>query len=263
MTAAGTGGNHIRLLLDGDASAPVLVLAHSLGADLTMWDAQVAALSRTFRVLRFDTRGHGGSTVVPSACDIATLAGDALGLLDRLGIARAHFCGLSLGGMVGIWLAAHAPKRIDRLVLANTAAQLGPRQNWDARIAAVRAGGMAAIADTVISRWFTPEFSHREPQTIAKIRATILATPPEGYAACAAAVRDMDQRADLAAIRAPTLVIAGRHDPATPPALGHAIADAIPGASYAELDAAHLSNVEAADAFNATVLGFLSAPLRP
>jgi 3-oxoadipate enol-lactonase len=257
---------HIHHRFDGKVSAPVLVLAHSLGADLTMWDAQAAALSRSFRVLRYDTRGHGRSAVVPGACDIAALAHDTLGLLDRLEISRAHFCGLSLGGMVGIWLAAHAPERIDRLVLANTAALLGPRENWDARIAAVRAGGMAAIADTVIARWFTPEFSRREPPTIAPVRAAILATPPEGYAACAAAVRDMDQRGSLAAIRAPTLVIAGTHDPATPPALCRQLADAIPGASYTELPAAHLSNVECADAFNAAVLGFLSTPppaLRP
>jgi 3-oxoadipate enol-lactonase len=256
---------HIHHRLDGNASAPVLMLSHSLGADLTMWDAQVAAFSGSIRVLRFDTRGHGGSPVVPGGCNIAALAGDALGLLDRLGIARVHFCGLSLGGMIGIWLAAHAPERIDRLVLANTAALLGPPSNWDSRIAAVRAGGMAAIADTVISRWFTPEFSRREPQAVAKIRTTILATPPEGYAACAAAVRDMDQRESLAAIRAPTLVIAGTHDPATPPALSHALADAIVGARYTELDAAHLSNVEAAGAFNAAVLDFLLSrnPIRP
>jgi 3-oxoadipate enol-lactonase len=247
----------IHYRIEGEVNAPVLMLSHSLGADLTMWDAQVAALSGSFRVLRFDTRGHGGSAVVPGACDIAALAGDALGLLDWLEIPRVHFCGLSLGGMIGMWLAAHAPERIDRLVLANTAAQLGPPSNWDARIAAVRAGGMAAIADTVISRWFTPEFSRREPETIAKIRAAILATPPEGYAVCAAAIRDMDQRASLAAIRAPTLVIAGTHDPATPPALCHDLADAIAGARYLEFATAHLSNVEAAGPFNTAVREFL------
>lgn len=247
----------IHYRIEGDVNAPVLMLSHSLGADLTMWDAQVAALSGSFRVLRFDTRGHGGSAVLPGACDIAALAVDTLGLLDRLGIARVHFCGLSLGGMIGMWLAALAPERIDRLVLANTAAQLGPPSNWDARIAAVRAGGMSAIADTVISRWFTPDFVRREPQTIAKIRAAILATPSEGYAACAAAIRDMDQRASLASVRAPTLVVAGTHDPATPPALGHALAEGIHGARYIEFATAHLSNIEAAEAFNAAVREFL------
>jgi 3-oxoadipate enol-lactonase len=240
------------------ASGPLLMLSHPLGADLTIWDAQAAALSRQFRVLRFDTRGHGRSFVPPAPATIERLALDALALLDRLEMPRVHFCGLSLGGMIGMWLAAHAPDRVERLVLANTAAQLGPPGNWDARIAAVRTGGMASIADTVLSRWFTPEFSQREPAAMAKIRATILATPPEGYAACAAAVRDMDQRASLAAIRAPTLVIAGTHDPATPPALGWAIADAIPGARYTELGAAHLSNIEAAGAFNAAVSEFLT-----
>ena len=242
---------------DGQADTPVLVLSNSLGTDLTMWEPQVADFSRRFRVVRYDTRGHGASAVTPGPYTIEQLGRDALGLLDGLGISRAHFCGLSMGGMIGMWLAVHAPERLDRLVLCNTAALLGPREMWDARIAAVESGGMAAIAPAGLARWFTEPALRRPHAMVEAMRRVLLATSPEGYSACCAAIRDMDQRDAIAAVRAPTLVITGTRDVATPPADGQFLAQRIPGAHYVELDAAHLSNIEAADQFSDAVLSFL------
>jgi 3-oxoadipate enol-lactonase len=252
-----SGRLHYRV--DGIHDGPVLVLSNSLGTDLSMWDRQVAAMARDFQIIRYDSRGHGASLVTPGPYTIEMLARDVLNLLDHLEIAQAHFCGLSMGGMAGIWLAAHEPNRIGRLILANTAAVLGPREAWDARMEAVRAGGLATIANTVMERWFTPVFREEFPGDVEGARRTLLATPAEGYIACCSAIRDMDQRAVLTSIRARTLVIAGQHDPATPPELCKHLADSIPGARLTQLSAAHLSNIEAADSFNASVLDFLSS----
>lgn len=243
---------------DGSEDAPVLVLSNSLGTDHRMWQPQLPALTRRCRVLRYDTRGHGGSEAPAGPYTMAELGRDALDLLDALGIVRASFCGLSMGGMVGMWLAANAPERVDRLMLCNTAALLGPPQRWDARIAAIRASGMAAIATGVVAGWFTADYSAREPDVIARMRETLANTPAEGYIACCEAIRDMDQRALLARIQAPTLVIAGAHDAATPPADGRALADAIANACYVEVSAAHLSNIEAANAFTDAIIRFLT-----
>jgi 3-oxoadipate enol-lactonase len=251
------GSIHYRM--DGSSDAPVLVLSHSLGADHSMWVRQAAAFSPLFKVLCYDCRGHGRSLVTPGPYSIELLASDVVSLLDRLEIAHAHFCGLSMGGMVGMWLAAYQPARVDKLVLANTAAQLGPPAIWDTRMAAVRLGGMAAVAGTIIERWFTPAFRGHSAAEVEAVRQTILAAPPEGYIASCAALRDMDLRADLASIRSPALVITGRDDPATPPEAGRALASAIHGARLVELPAAHLSNIEAAAAFNTAVLDFLQA----
>jgi 3-oxoadipate enol-lactonase len=259
MPFAEVSGGRIHYRIDGGVDAPVLVLSHSLGTNLAMWDLQVAPLSRSFRIIRCDTRGHGESLVSPGPYAIELLARDVVSLLDRLEIPRAHFCGLSLGGMIGIWIAAHEPARVDKLMLANTAAHLGPRENWDARIRTVRQGGMAAVAEGVIERWFTPAFREGRAREVEPVRQMLLTVAPEGYIACCAAIRDMDQRTDLAAIRSPTLVITGRHDPATPPATGRAVADAVHGARLIELSAAHLSNIEAVEAFNAAVFDFLTA----
>jgi len=249
------GGIHYRI--DGDDDAPVLVLSNSLGTDLSMWEPQVAALSASFQVLRYVSRGHGRSLVTPGPYRIELLARDLVSLLDRLRIARAHFCGLSLGGMVGIWLAAHVPQRVDKLVLANSAARLGPPEFWDSRIEAVLQGGMNAVAGVIIERWFTPTFMGRCPNDVSAVRRTLLGISPDGYIACCRAIRDMDQLADLTSIRSPALVIAGQYDPATPPVTCRMIGDAIRGARFVELPTAHLSNIEAADAFNAAVLDFL------
>ena len=243
---------------DGAEGLPALVLSNSLGTTHAMWDPQVAALTEHFRVLRYDSRGHGQSDVSPGPYDIALLARDVLALLDALELERVKFCGLSIGGMVGIWLGANAPARIGQLVLSNTSAHIGGPELWNARIETVRKGGMQALVDTVIERWLTPRFRESNPETVRRIRDMLLSTPPEGYAACAAAVRDMDQRESLARIGVPTLVICGKQDPATPPEHGRFIAERVRGARLVELDASHLSNVEAAPAYNRTLLEFLA-----
>ena len=252
------GGAQLNYRFDGLDTAPVLVLANSLGTDLGMWEPQVAAFSSRFRVLRHDSRGHGQSAVTPGPYTIDRLGQDVVALLDALGIARAHFCGLSKGGMVGMWLGVNAGERVDRLVLANTAAKIGTAELWNARIDAVRQGGMAAVADQVVGRWFTEGFRARAPEAVERVRQMLLATPPEGYTACCAAVRDMDQRADIVRIDRPTLVIAGTHDGSTPPADTRAIAETVRAAKCVELDASHLSNVEQAEQFTREVLDFLS-----
>jgi 3-oxoadipate enol-lactonase len=257
MPFAEISGGSLHYQFDGDPDAPVLLLSNSLGTDLSMWQRQVAALSSNFRVLRYDSRGQGRSLVTTGPYSIELLARDALGLLDRLEIPRAHFCGLSLGGMIGMWLAAHEPARLGKLVLANTSALLPPPAAWDARIKSVQEGGIAAVVDVIMERWFTPASRESRPLDVETARHALLATSPDGYIACVAAIRDMDLRAELRSIRSHTLVIAGNLDPATPPAMGRTIADAIDGARFVELLAAHLSNIEAPDAFNAAVLDFL------
>jgi 3-oxoadipate enol-lactonase len=243
--------------IDGADDAPVLILSNSLGTDLGMWAPQMAALTEHFRVVRFDTRGHGQSSVTPGPYSVAQLGGDVIALMDHLAIPSAHFCGLSMGGMTGMWLAVHHPQRIRRLVLANTAARIGNADGWNARIAAVERDGMGSILPVILDRWFTDGFRQRDPATIGTISEALLRTTAAGYAANCGAVRDMDQRETIGAITAPTLVIAGTHDLATPAADGMALANAIPGAAYVELDAAHLSNLEQAAQFTAQILDFL------
>jgi 3-oxoadipate enol-lactonase len=245
--------------LEGREDAPVLVLSNSLGTNLDMWAPQMPALLQHFRVLRHDARGHGHSDVTPGPYTIAQLGEDVLALMDHLKIDRAHFCGLSMGGMIGMWLGAHHAARIDRLVLCNTAAKIGTPDTWNPRIAKVDAEGMASVVDTVLDRWFTPGFRQRAPEQVGVVRDMLLNTAPAGYGANCAAVRDMDLRADIASIGVPTLVIAGTHDGSTPAADGRAVADAIPGARYVELDAAHLSNWEQSEQFTQALLGFLTA----
>lgn len=242
---------------DGPPDGPLLVLSHSLGTDHSMWEPQIPAFAQVFRVLRYDSRGHGASAVPPGPYTIGELGQDVLDLYDALGIGQAHFCGLSMGGMVGMWLAANAPERVERLVLCNTAARLGPPQLWDARIEGIRAGGMAAIAPAVVARWFTAAFMRGSPEVIAQMEQIMANIPAEGYIACCEAIRDMDQRAILPNIRAKTLVIAGELDVSTPPSDGHFLASSIPDATYVELAAAHISNIEAADSFTGVVLRFL------
>jgi 3-oxoadipate enol-lactonase len=234
----------LSFVADGPPDAPALLLGPSLGSTTAMWSPQVPALARTRRVVRFDHRGHGGSPVLPGPYTVEDLGRDVLALLDRLGHDRVHYAGLSLGGMVGMWLAAHAPDRVETLTLICTAAHLPPAQGWLDRAAAVRAGGLPAVADAVLARWFTPVFTEVEPY-----RTMLLSTPVEGYAGCCEAIAALDLRPDLGAIQAPTLVISGALDPATPPELGRQIAAAVPGARFVELaGAAHLASVERAEA---------------
>jgi 3-oxoadipate enol-lactonase len=221
-----------------------VVLSNSLGTTCEIWDRQVPALEGRARVVRYDHRGHGKPPVPPGPYTIAELGQDVVSLLDSLGVERASFCGLSLGGMVGMWLAAHAPDRIDRLVLICTSARL-PRDPWVERARLVRAEGTSAVADAVVGRWFTPGFAAREQELVARMRAMIAATPAEGYAACCDAIAAMDLRDDLANIRAPTLVLGAAHDSAIPPEHSAAVAAAIPGARLVVIPgAAHLPIVE-------------------
>ncbi|MEV6812501.1 3-oxoadipate enol-lactonase [Micromonospora sp. NPDC051296] len=235
--------------VDGPPDAPVLVLGSSLGTTGAMWQPQVAALATRFRVIRYDHLGHGRSAVPAGPYRIDLLGREVLRLLDDLDLRRVHYAGLSLGGMVGMWLAAHAPERIDRLALLCTSASLGPAEGWRTRAATVRAGRLDTIADAVVERWFTPAFAAAHPDTVAAYRDMLTATPPAGYAACCEAIAGMDLRADLAAVRAPTLVIGAADDPATPPEHARQIAERIPSARLVVLDgAAHLANVEQPEA---------------
>ena len=242
---------------DGPEHAPALLLANSLGTDLNLWQAQIDVLAERYRVLRYDCRGHGQSDVTPGPYTMDQLGRDALALLDIFKVDRAHFCGISMGGMIGMWLAIHAADRIDRLVLCNTSAYIGPPSVWDSRIEAVEQGGMEAVVDAVLGRWFTSGYRSQTPAAVEQVRAMLLATPPQGYAACSAAIRDMDQRESVSAIDRPTLVITGTDDQSTPPSDGQYLVERIKGAEYQEFDVAHLSNIEQSQRFTDTVLNFL------
>ncbi len=251
------GGLKTHYAITGDNDR-VLVFSNSLGTDFSMWDPQMEELGRHFRILRYDTRGHGKSSVTPGEYTIEQLGRDVLDLLNSLRIDRVHFCGLSMGGMIGIWLGIHAASRLHRLVLCNTAACIGTKEMWNARIAKVHTEGMQSVAATVIERWFTSAFRVSSPEKIAWTQRMFENSPPRGYAACCAAVRDMDKREALAQIKVPTLVIYGGSDSVIPAAEAHFLKDQIPGAAEIELEAAHLSNVEQADAFTEAVGKFLS-----
>jgi 3-oxoadipate enol-lactonase len=235
----------LHLTVDGPAAAPALLLGSSLGTAAAMWDPQVPALARRFRVIRYDHLGHGRSAVPSGPYTLDLLGRELLRTLDDLDVPWVHYAGLSLGGMVGMWLAAHAPDRVRRLALLCTSASLGPPEQWRDRAATVRAEGLPAIADAVVARWFTPAFAVARPEVVAAHRALLTATSPAGYAACCEAIAAMDLRPDLGRIDTPTLVIAGADDPATPVRHAHEIAGRIPAARLVVLDAAaHLANVE-------------------
>ena len=257
----GHAGARIAWQEDGDTSLPVLVMGNSLGSDIGSWDPVATALSERFRVIRFDARGHGASALEASArgvdYSIELLARDALAVADAAGAARFHFVGVSIGGMIGMWLAQHAGHRLNRLVLSNTAAKL-PAQVWADRIDAVRASGLSTQADTTMQRWFTPAFQAHGGAVIARARGTFLQVDPDGYLGCAAALRDMDLREALSSIDVPTLVITGRFDPSTPPELGREIAAKIPGARCIELPLAHMPQLEQPDTFSDVVQDFVA-----
>ncbi|WP_263358831.1 3-oxoadipate enol-lactonase [Acidicapsa ligni] len=247
----------IHYQLIGDASLPVLVLSHSLGVALDMWQLQVAALLPHFRLLQYDTRGHGGSSVPPGPYGVEDLGPDVLGLLDALQIETFSFCGLSMGGAIGQWLGIHASTRLQKLVLANTAARIGQKDIWNARIAQVLSEGLGPIIPGTLERWFTRPFRDMHPEIISHTADMLRQTSVDGYAACCAAVRDLDLRATICQIATPTLVISGVEDPVTSPADGKFLADQIRDARYEVLQAAHLSNIEAASEFNFCLLAFL------
>lgn len=240
--------------LSGPTDAPVLVLSNSIGTDMGLWDGQLPALAEQFRVLRYDQHGHGRSPAASGPYDLKRLGTDVLGLLDRLGVDRAHFAGVSLGGMIGMWLAEHAADRIDRLALVCTSAQLDP-QAWHDRAETVRAQGMEPLVEATLGRWFTPAYPERD-----RFARMLRGCDPASYAGCCEAISTMDILNGLSGISSPTLVIAGREDPATPPSHAERIATAIPGARLEILPhAAHLANVEQADAVNQLFLSHFGA----
>lgn len=243
--------------LDGNPAAPCLMFSNSLGTDFSMWQGQIALLQRDFRILRYDTRGHGASACRPGAATLEQLGQDVLMLLDALAIERTHFCGLSMGGMVAQWLAIHAPQRINQLVLANTAARIGQEQAWRDRAALVRASGMHAVADGAAGRWFTTAYVELAPQQVAALVAGLRHGSAEGYAACCEALAVADLREQIAAISLPTLLIAGESDPVTTVADARAMQQAITGAELVTLPASHISNIEAETAFNQALREFL------
>ena len=240
--------------------APALLLINSLGTSLEMWDDQVEALSERYELIRFDARGHGKSTVGSRAeLTMEQLANDALAVLDACGIARAHLCGLSIGGMTAMQIATQWPDRVLKIALSNTSPYMPPRDMWQTRIELVRAQGMAPLIDGILGRWFTPEFRAAQPQQVERIRAMLMETDPGGYVALSTAVRDMDQRESIKTITARTLVIGGTRDPSTTPQDAELIASSIPDARLVMLEAAHLSNIERASEFTTTLLEFLAA----
>ncbi|BAF89456.1 alpha/beta hydrolase [Azorhizobium caulinodans ORS 571] len=250
-------GEHFRFDVQGPEGAPPLVLAHSLGTTLELFDAVTPLLASRFRVVRYDLRGHGESTAPDAVHGMGDLGRDFINLVEGLKLGPVHFCGLSLGGMVGQWLAIHAPKRLKRIVLSNTTAYAGPPRIWEARIKAVRRTGTDHIADAVIDSWFSSGVKARMPDTVARVREMIAATPAVGYAATSCAMRDMDFRAALHKVTTPTLVIVSDEDRSTPPEWGEAVAQGIPGAQLARLPGGHLSCLEQPEAFAKTVLDFL------
>jgi 3-oxoadipate enol-lactonase len=245
--------------LDGPGDAPVVVLANSLGTTLAMWEPQIPALSEQFAVLRYDHPGHGHGRGCEPERSVEALARGVLAILDQREIARVSFCGLSLGGAVGMWLAINAPQRIDRLALACTSARFGLREQWLQRAATVRSCGLEAIADTVLALWFTPETHRKAPGLVLAYREMMVSAEREGYAGCCEALADWNPGDELTTIRTPTLVLAGSEDPATPPAQGEAIAQRIPAARLSVIaGAGHLANLEQPEAFNRLLLDHLT-----
>lgn len=242
----------------GPPGAPAVVLLNALGSTLEIWDRQVDALAERHRVVRFDLRGHGRSPVPAGPYALADLGGDVVALLDRLGVERAALCGVSLGGMVAMWLAAHAPERVDRLVLCCTSARMGPPDAMRERAAVARTQGTAALADAVAARWLTPAYAAEHPAQLRRLRDMIAATPDEGYAGCCEAIATMDLDGALERIAAPTLVIAAADDPSTPPDHGARIARRVPGARMTVVaHAAHLAQIEQADEVTGLLLRHL------
>jgi 3-oxoadipate enol-lactonase len=256
MPVAHINNVHLHYEIQGQANAPALILSNSLGANFFMWDAQLPELRKHFRVLRYDTRGHGQSEVTPGPYTFEQLARDVLALADSINIDKFSFCGLSMGGVTGLWLALHAAKRLHKLVLCSTGAKIGTADAWNARIEAVRKSGTKSIAAATMERWFTARFREREPQTVARIQKTLEDTNTAGYIACCEALRDADFREQVASISVPTLVISATHDPAAPPSDGKFLAKQIPGTRYVELDAAHLANIEQQKQFTQEVSTF-------
>jgi len=257
MPTVQSNGCPIHYEVEGAQDKPVLMFCNSLGATLHMWDGQMPAVTKHFRVLRYDRRGHGKSGVPAGPYTMEMLGRDALAVLDAAAVERTNWCGLSMGGMVGMWLGANAPHRVNKLILSNTAAYFENKQIWNDRIAVVKEKGLTAVVQGTIERWFTAAFREREPQKVKAIAEMFLATKPEGYIACGQAVRDMDHREIIKMIKAPTMIIAGKQDAGTTVEMAEYLRNNIPGASMTLFDAAHIANIECGDSYTDAVLGFL------
>lgn len=252
-------GCTINVEVEGPENAPALVLSNSLGTDLHMWDAQVPEFAKQLRVIRYDRRGHGESDVPEGPYSMERFGRDVIAVLDALGIEKASWCGLSMGGMVGQWLGANAPERMEKLVLSNTHSYYPDKTPWNDRIKLVAEKGLDDLVEGNMQRWFTAGFRERAPETMARMKEMFIATDPKGYIGCCQAIMDMDMRASNPTISAPTMVIVGAQDAATPPAAGEAIQKQIKGAKLTSLDAAHISNMEQPEAYTKAVLDFLNA----
>jgi len=257
MTTLQTRNLKLSYSLSGPEGAPVLLLSNSIATTLAMWTPQLSALQPHFRVLRYDTRGHGQSEIPDGPYSIDQLGQDVLDLMDVLDVEKVHFCGLSLGGMTGMWLAAHHPSRIDKLVLSNCVPHIGNEAMWNSRIAQVLETGMEEIAAGQVGRWFRPGFENSDPEAYRAAELGIKQMLAQGYAGCCAVLRDADLRTSLSGIAAPALVIGGQYDLATPPEKTKQLASEIRAAKYAELPGGHLTNLDATEAFNAAVVQFL------
>ncbi|MBV8791902.1 MAG: 3-oxoadipate enol-lactonase [Pseudolabrys sp.] len=254
-----TNGTQINVEIAGPENAPALMLSNSLGTNLHMWDPQADELAKHFRLIRYDRRGHGKSAVPKGPYSMEMLGRDVLGILDALKVRKTNWCGLSMGGMVGQWLAANAPDRIAKTILSNTHSYYADKNFWNDRIKTIEEKGLPSLVDINMQRWFTEGFRQREPKLMAKMTDDFLATKLDGYIGCCCAIRDMDFRASNPTIKGPVMVIVGTQDPATPPVAGEQIAKAIAGAKLASINASHISNVEQPKAYLDTMLGFLKA----
>jgi 3-oxoadipate enol-lactonase len=261
MTLSKNSSTHYELI--GPHDAPVLVLSHALGTNLTLWDRQVEGLRDSFRILRFDTRGHGKSAAPRGPYTLSFLASDIVTLLDELGLSRVHFCGVSMGGLIGQYLAVHHPERIARLVLSNTAAKIGNAEKWDRRIQLVAEAGMPAVFEEVLDGWFSVPFRNLHPPIVTSLASALKATVPEGYIGCCQALRDADLSQHLERVNAPTLVIAGTEDQATPMAAAQFLQQKIRGSQLIALQCAHLACAEAAAEFTDHLNRFLTGANQP
>jgi 3-oxoadipate enol-lactonase len=257
MPTVQSNGCPIHYEVEGAQDKPVLMFCNSLGTTLHMWDGQMPEVLKHFRVVRYDRRGHGKSGVPAGPYNMEMLGRDALAVMDAAGVDKINWCGLSMGGMVGMWLGANAPQRCNRLILSNTSAYFENKQIWNDRIAVVKEKGLTAVVGGTLERWFTKDFRDREPAKVQSIADMFLATRPEGYIACGEAVRDMDHREIIKSIKAPTMIIAGKQDAGTTVEMAELIRKSIPGASMTLFDAAHIANVECAHDYTDAVLGFL------
>jgi len=266
ITSLRTRNGMFRVALDGAPDAPVLMLSNSLGTPLEMWDRQAKVFSRTHRVLRYDTRGHGQSVVTAGPYSVAQLGDDALAILDALHIERVTFCGLSMGGHIGLWLGIHAGQRLEGLMVCNSAARIGTAQGWEQRAALIRQDGasaMHALADSAPGRWFTPAFVDAEPQLVHTAQQWLQNTSPEGYAACCEALASSDLRPELGTLLTPVLLVAGEFDPVTTVDDAQAMQDAIGPARLEIIATSHLSNLEAPQAFDVALSRFLNRSPAP